>query len=586
MAVTETKKHPSENIFLREMDGDDIIAERIEAERKRLLEEAGLNDHGPTHFKKPQEHEFTKAQRAHTTLLFGGLTFRQDSLVKAAMEGLGYSLETVPTPAKADFQAGKEFGNNGQCNPTYFTVGALVNYLRDLRDNQSVSTEEIKKNYIYVTAGACGPCRFGMYEAEFRLALRNSGFDEFRVLLFQQKGGMKQSANDAGLELNINFAIQLLNGILIGDLLNELAYQIRPYEIEEGQVNRVMERVMDKVRERLSATPEERPGSTFTDRMVAKLLTPTGDSQQVEKVVTQLRSRYYTSILAECKEMMDREIRVDFTRPKPICKITGEFWAQTTEGDGNYHMFQFMESQGAEVLVEPVMTWLNYMLVQERSKLIDQKGLNAPSGLAGRVSYPFAYGLKRLWLVLGGKLLNREFNRIRAALGGTTHPQICQLELQRIADPYYNRKSGGGEGHLEVAKNIYYSNKNLAHMVMSLKPFGCMPSSQSDGAQAAVTSHFSDMIYIPIETSGEGDVNAHSRAQMALGEAKIRCKEEFKAQVEKTGYTIEQIRAYCRDHPERQSPFQHIPHREGVVGKAANFVGYVAEKMKRDGWEN
>ena len=61
-------------------------------------------------------------------------------------------------------------------------------------------------------------------------------------------------------------------------------------------------------------------------------------------------------------------------------------------------------------------------------------------------------------------------------------------------------------------------------MVLSLKPFGCMPSTQSDGAQSAVVSNFKDMIYLPIETSGEGEINAHSRVQMALGEAKDKAK--------------------------------------------------------------
>ncbi len=64
-------------------------------------------------------------------------------------------------------------------------------------------------------------------------------------------------------------------------------------------------------------------------------------------------------------------------------------------------------------------------------------------------------------------------------------------------------------------------------MVLSLKPFGCMPSTQSDGAQAAVVSHYRDMIYLPVETSGEGEINAHSRVQMALGEAKAKAKREF-----------------------------------------------------------
>ena len=72
-------------------------------------------------------------------------------------------------------------------------------------------------------------------------------------------------------------------------------------------------------------------------------------------------------------------------------------------------------------------------------------------------------------------------------------------------------------------------------MVLSVKPFGCMPSTQSDGAQSAVVSQYKDMIYIPIETSGEGEINAHSRVQMALGEAKNKAKLEFQNVLKETG---------------------------------------------------
>ena len=57
-------------------------------------------------------------------------------------------------------------------------------------------------------------------------------------------------------------------------------------------------------------------------------------------------------------------IEVDRLRVKPIVKITGEFWAQTTEGDGNFKMFPFLEREGAQVLVEPVGTWIMYMIHQ------------------------------------------------------------------------------------------------------------------------------------------------------------------------------------------------------------------------------
>ena len=44
-------------------------------------------------------------------------------------------------PTTEGFQTGKEFGNRGQCNPTYFTVGNLVKYLIDLRDKHGMTAE-------------------------------------------------------------------------------------------------------------------------------------------------------------------------------------------------------------------------------------------------------------------------------------------------------------------------------------------------------------------------------------------------------------------------------------------------------------
>ncbi len=43
-------------------------------------------------------------------------------------------------------------GNNGQRNPTYFAVGALVNHLRRLRDERGVPTERVLAGYALLTA--------------------------------------------------------------------------------------------------------------------------------------------------------------------------------------------------------------------------------------------------------------------------------------------------------------------------------------------------------------------------------------------------------------------------------------------------
>ncbi|MHC4137906.1 MAG: activator of (R)-2-hydroxyglutaryl-CoA dehydratase [Planctomycetota bacterium] len=454
-----------------------------------MLREAGLE--GPRHFLRPVERPFTADQRGTTTLLFGGLTIKHERLILGALEGLGYTCEMLPVPDVRSFQIGKEYGNNGQCNPTYFTVGNLVKHLQKLRDS-GVSKERILSDHVFFTAGACGPCRFGMYEAEYRLALRNAGFDGFRVLLFQQEGGLDQSQVEAGLEMDLNFFLSIVASLNIGDLVNEVGYQIRPFEVEEGATNRALERCMDVLEEAMRTR-------TFPERTLAKFL-------------SQLLTRHYTRALEE--------------------------------GDGNFNMFRFLQAEGAEVMAEPVATWLMYLLWQVKQGMRDRFGLKGDRN-------PFKHYFALARLALAERLFLREYERCRKALGGTAHRPV----------------------------NIHYHNQKLCHMVLSLKPFGCMPSTQSDGAQAAVISRYSDMIYLPIETSGEGEINAHSRVQMALGEARRKAREEFAAALAATGRTVDEIRAYVAEHPALRSALCQVPKDKRYAGTAANYVTHVAELM-------
>lgn len=558
-----------------------VIRRRLEEERERLEREAGIVRREIRQFKRPAERPFTKEQRAHTTVLFGGLTWKHERLIRGALEGLGYKAEPLPTPDVKAFQTGKEFGNNGQCNPTYFTVGNLVQHLQRL-EAQGVSREEILDKYIFITAGSCGPCRFGMYEAEYRLALRNSGFDGFRVILFQQAGGLNQSDAEAGLHMNLDFFLGILNAFNCGDVLNDVAYAIRPYEAHPGATDEQLEAVT----EHLFATFRRRRPWRLNEHLGRYLGGFSDRAEYIGKFVHQMKGEDYGPALARCREMFDG-VDVDRLRVKPIVKITGEFWAQTTEGDGNFNMFAFLEREGAQVMVEPVGTWIMYMMHQVAQKYKDLKGLEEGAALpsawriAKRAGIELGYRRKVAKIKLAEAIFKNEYRKIVDALGGIAHPLVDQYELQRLGHPFYNSRSGGGEGHLEVAKNIYYSNKDLAHMVLSLKPFGCMPSTQSDGAQAAVISNFRDMIYIPIETSGEGEINAHSRVQMALGEARNKAKAEFAEALGRTGLTLDECRAFVEAHPETKRPMYRVPHTKGVVGIAANFVYHIAERMGR-----
>jgi predicted nucleotide-binding protein (sugar kinase/HSP70/actin superfamily) len=566
----------------------DEIGRQLAEERARLRSQAGLSQ--PEHFRRPVERKFLAHDRDKVTILFGGLTWKHEALIQAVFQGSGYRCENLPVPSVPDFQAGKEYGNNGQCNPTYFTVGNLVRFLQGL-ESQGVPRQEILDNYVFFTAGSCGPCRFGMYEAEYRFALQNAGFDGFRVLLFQQTDGIKAASGEPGLKFTVDFGMGMLNALFMGDVMNDLAFQIRPYEVNRGETDRVFEKTMGELVTLL------RDGRRFeiledTPKWISRRLARPEKKKLKDTLNTlgKIRDHIYGKQILEaidaCREQIDK-IEIDRTRVKPIVKITGEFWAQTTEGDGNFHMFRFLEREGAQVVVEPIATWVAYMLHMVRKGIAARKDAEAlyRNPKWWEFKKHFANEMKtrkRLLMFDAGEAMWTHFyHRVTDRLGGITHHLIPQKELSRLAHPFYHSLARGGEGSMEVGKNIYYTIHHMTHMVLALKPFGCMPSSQSDGVQSAVINKFKDMIFLPIETSGEGEVNAHSRVQMALGEAKAKAKVEFETTLKSTGRSLEEIRAYVTDHPDLRRPFYHVPHQEGVAGTAAQFILHVNDRMSK-----
>ncbi|MCI0421233.1 MAG: hypothetical protein L0312_18745, partial [Acidobacteria bacterium] len=305
------------------------------------------------------------------------------------------------------------------------------------------------------------------------------------------------------------------------------------------------------------------------------------------KIREHLYGDVYVNALRQVRDLLDT-IEVDRTRIKPIVKITGEFWAQTTEGDGNFNMFAFLEREGAQVLPEPIATWAAYLMYQgkynhERRKAVEEHQRQlAWWNLKERAKLELKYAGKFVGISVGEALWRHFYHRVIRQLGGLTHELVPQKELAQLAAPFYNKFTRGGEGHLEVGKNVYYTVNNRVHMVLALKPFGCMPSSQSDGVQSAVVNKYRDMIFLPIETSGEGEVNAHSRVQMALGEAKAKARAEFEKVLESTGKRLEDIKEYVAEHGELRRPFYHVPHRPGIAGTGAQFVLHVSDRMDRD----
>src|SRR5258705_4644013 len=158
--------------------------------------------------------------------------------MQGALANLGYRTQILPTATREDLLTGREVADIGQCCPTSFTTGNLVNFLKG--EAGRIGVETVNRKYVYLTAGSCGACRFGQYHQSYELALRNSGLDAFRMFLMAQDQMDQKAAMGDGIDLNLPMTLGRLRGIFCTDLLQDLEYQMRPYEVVPGQTEAVV----------------------------------------------------------------------------------------------------------------------------------------------------------------------------------------------------------------------------------------------------------------------------------------------------------------------------------------------------------
>ena len=200
---------------------------------------------------------------------------------------------------------------------------------------------------------------------------------------------------------------------------------------------------------------------------------------------------------------------------KPKVKITGEFWLQTHEGDGNYNIKRWLESEGSEVMPPPVAVWLGYLLHTPLWRIPEKPNFDRKA----KMKMAMIRGFEKLYV--------GTYNRFRKALGNVPNELPDQEELKQLASPFFHHELRGGEGHMLIGKALHAHLHKHANMTCELSPYSCMPNTMSQGAMANVLGRHPDLLYAPIEIKGDAEVHALSRCQMILTEAKKRSQSEF-----------------------------------------------------------
>jgi len=160
---------------------------------------------------------------------------------------------------------------------------------------------------------------------------------------------------------------------------------------------------------------------------------------------------------------------------------------------------------------------------------------------------------------------------------GLYHYKLARMDsLAYLSHPYYHTNPKGGEGHMEVGKLIANNKYKKVNMTISVKPFGCMPSSGvSDGVQSLITELYPDGIFLPLETSGDGAVNFYSRIQMQLFKAKQMAQAEVEQLKAHHQLDDNAVNALAQRRPE----LNHSLHRSPLDGVTTTAAATLSEML-------
>jgi predicted nucleotide-binding protein (sugar kinase/HSP70/actin superfamily) len=424
-----------------------------------------------------------KNNRKDVTILYNVVEKKKSYFLQAFFRRNGYKYIDLGDHVKEDVRWGKEHGNRMQCNPTYFTSGSLVRNLMKLHTENGLSKEEIVKKYIFLGGGGqCGPCRYGMYPQEYLKVINDAGFKNFRILIFSSDISADPNAKLSAFPFNLMFKINFLIAIILADFIHIAECALLPYVKDRALVEKTIAEV------------EEDFLKAFTSRFYLATI----------PLALKRARKKFASLTKDTIQL-------------PLVYITGEFFANLSNNDGNYHLRKFISDEGCEAIPGSFTQRTLYDNWRRSREAI--RGITYAASAKERAFWKKSLRKQNVSTNIIKLFYNSAVTFFNpSSFGGRSH----LIDLDHFADlakDFYHPEIFGGEGNLEIAEAIYFSDK--VEGFISIKPFGCMPSSGvSDGVQTKIMSMYPELNFLSIETSGDNEVNILSRVSMLLFKAK------------------------------------------------------------------
>ncbi len=361
-----------------------------------------------TNYKTP---EFTKNMKNHT-ILMPQMSPIHFNYIEAGLKGSGYNVEVLKEVSKEDIHIGEEYVNNDSCFPAIIVIGQLINALK--------SGKYDLENTSLLISQTGGGCRASNYIGQLRKALHEANLGHISVISFNLAGTEKSSGFKVSLAM-INRALMALS---YGDLMMQLTYRLRPYEVVKGTVDKLQAKWDEKIKNNII----------------------NGNLLVYRKIINDMIDEF-NNVEVEMKEI-------------PRVTVVGEILIKY-HPVGNNDLFTFLESEGCEVIV-PGLT--EFVLYSAYNNIFNYENYKVNKHL-----YVGSKAAIKLINTYRSTIIKKLRNSPLFSIPTTIHEKVENI------NGLISAGNQTGEGWL-LSAEIVESVKEGINNVIAVQPFACLPN--------------------------------------------------------------------------------------------------------------
>jgi len=359
----------------------------------------------------------------------------------------------MPPSDEDTIKLGRRYTSGKECYPAIVTTGDMVRQVKSKDFN--------RKGAAFFMGGSSGPCRFGQYNMLQRIVLDELGYEDVPIYAPNQAKNFFQELEVVGKD----FFVLAWRGMVAIDVLEKCLRETRPYEIHEGDTDKVYKESVD---------------------IAMKAIETRGN---------------FMKALKECRAKFET-IPVDRSVKKPVVGMVGEFFVRAN-AFSNENIIVELEKLGLEVWVAPVYEWFLYRNFRRDLQAAHRGDI-----------------ICRTKTIAMDKLQVHEEHKIAGVFKGYLRNIVepSTGEVLDMADPYV-KKTFFGEAIMSIGKAEDFYRKGLSGLVNTI-PFTCLPGTIAIALLKRFKEEHHDIPVLNMAYDGLGQTNSDIRLEAFVHQVK------------------------------------------------------------------